>query len=545
MANEQEKKPQTLVISNFTGSLTRVLNGDLNSGLAKFRTSWGYNPFTKPQNLTWNVEPFQITDAALTGLVLAGKVKPVIDGQQMYIITDTAKLILIDFSGTTFTVTLVATLTAGTPTFEFGADLEFYNGKIYISNDKGVTSIDFDGMNEAQVGTWDAQHYLQDTYHALESFIGKLFVGNTTNSSGTTTNIGTIDTTNTITNYNTLSPALPTDSFVKDMDITSDFIYLVISASYIAPEPIAPGNDILNASAGDSFRFQWNGTDAGVTSGITLPNFGITSLINFGDTDYSFMYDSIGVALYSGGRKILSLPDAKSPAPGATQSSGNQIVWSAPEVDRQIDPPGQTSLNSMYFFGQLDAETPVAFWRMLRQLSNLTNGSVNQVPFMQYFTNQYVVVNPDGTLTQFFPYIFYSRQTFNGGSPENQLWVFTYATGGETALAPVKGIYETQTQLFSKRISISQVRVYTEPTIAGNGFQLDLIGTDGHVLDSGTFNYIYGDVLDPQTNVKEVDRINFNPTSPAGYGIGIRITNTGSTNMTIKKIEVDVSEQGK
>ena len=44
---------ETIEITNFQGRLTRILNGELNSGFAKFTTSFGYDPFSKPMNLTW------------------------------------------------------------------------------------------------------------------------------------------------------------------------------------------------------------------------------------------------------------------------------------------------------------------------------------------------------------------------------------------------------------------------------------------------------------------------------------------------------------
>jgi hypothetical protein len=100
-------------------------------------------------------------------------------------------------------------------------------------------------------------------------------------------------------------------------------------------------------------------------------------------------------------------------------------------------------------------------------------------------------------------------------------------------------VYETQTQLFSKRVALSQIRVYCEPVVAGNAFQLDVIDVDGNPVQNGTFTYTYGDPADKN------ERINFNPGNKTMYGLGIRVTNTGSTNMTIKKIEIDYSEEGK
>lgn len=536
---QPETQPKTIVINNFIGALTRSLTGDLNSGLAKFYSSWGYNPFAKPGNLTWNAQPQDYIDP-INGLVVDGKVRFENGVQYVYAITNTGHFIKINYNGT---VTDLHTLTTGSPTFDFGGSLYFYNGHVWITNDKGLSRIDFDGTNETQVGTWDSSHFIQDTYHPLVEFQGKLLVGNTTD--GTTTNFGTVDTTNLIVNYNTLSPALPTGIYIHDMDITSDFSYLTISGSSIPQEDFTPGNDIGNSYAGDSFVFRWNGSDVGITSGISLPNFGITALNNFGQAEYSFMYDSIGVGLYDGGQKIITLQDNKSPLPNATASTGNIITWMAPEVERQLDPTGRTSLNSIYFYGQLDEQSPKGLWRMLRQQSDLTNGSVNEVPFMAFVTNQYVVVESDGSLTQQFPIQFYSRQEFTTGTPTNEFFAFTYGVGVDLGLSVVSGVYETQTQLFPKRIGVGQIRVYCEPTVTGNSFQFEVIGVDGIPLDNGTTTYTFGDILDPQTNAPEVTRINLNLDTATTFGFAIRITNLGTVNMTITKIEVDYDLKGK
>src|SRR3990167_11522603 len=63
---------KTIPITNFGGRLTRILNGDLNSGFAKFAPSFGYDPFIKPMNLTWLETPTSI--AGIVSLPQAGKV---------------------------------------------------------------------------------------------------------------------------------------------------------------------------------------------------------------------------------------------------------------------------------------------------------------------------------------------------------------------------------------------------------------------------------------------------------------------------------------
>ena len=131
----------------------------------------------------------------------------------------------------------------------------------------------------------------------------------------------------------------------------------------------------------------------------------------------------------------------------------------------------------------------------------------------------------------------------NNSATQNFLLSFLTTPSGSGT--PQAGVYETQTQLFSKRIQIPQIRVYTEPTVTGNGFQLDLIGSDGNIISNGTFTYTFVAGSDVNTLQGALTRINFNPNIDAGYAVGVRITNTGTTNMTIKKVEIDWDQEGK
>ena len=67
----------TLELTNFHGSMTWYINGDVNSGLANEVESFGYDPFAKPGSLTWAEEVEQIdpSGSVITDLVLAGKTR--------------------------------------------------------------------------------------------------------------------------------------------------------------------------------------------------------------------------------------------------------------------------------------------------------------------------------------------------------------------------------------------------------------------------------------------------------------------------------------
>ena len=106
------------------------------------------------------------------------------------------------------------------------------------------------------------------------------------------------------------------------------------------------------------------------------------------------------------------------------------------------------------------------------------------------------------------------------------------------------GVYETQTQLFSKKSEIKEVRVYTEPLAGGNDFVVDLIGSGGSVMAGGSqrFQVATGSVA------TGTDMVHFNPAMAPTYALGVRITNssvTGVANWTANKVEVDYMEGGR
>ncbi len=538
---------QTLVITNFSGRLTRVLNGDLNSGFAKYDTSWGYNPFFKPGNLTWFKTPTDIS-AIITdsSLVLAAKSRWESGTYITYAISDTGKLWKITTTASGSSGTNPATLSAGSPTFAYGADLDFYNGKIWITNDKGVSRIDFDGTNETAVGTWDTSHFVQNTYHPLQTFGANLYVGNSTD--GTNPNIAEIGTSNTVLAYSKLSPAFPVGVYVRDLDITPDYTYLVISNSRIPVEATAPVNDTANGASSDSDILMWNGSDTGATTGTSLPSFGITALNTFGGSKYAFMYDAFGASLYDGTKKKLSLRNCKSPYPNATFSSGNFISWMVPENIFNLDSDSTTIKSSLFYYGSLDDEVGLGLWRPFQ--GTAAGGSqIYQTPMNMLVTNRYISQSSGGTnqVDSNGTHMF-SFSTYNGSATTKKLNTFDIAPpdnapggwGGAVA-----GVYETQNQLFSKKQAITQMRVYTEPTVSGNGFQIDLIGSGGKKVANSQMTYTFASGTSETALQGALERINFNPAVDSFYSLGLRITNTGSNNMCIRKVELDIDDSGR
>lgn len=538
---QQTPGTKTLIVTNFSGRLSRILNGDVNSGFAKFTSSFGYDPFSKPMNLTWLETPADIT-GPIANMPLAST------NYGTYIVDQGGKLYTMLSSSTANpnidSVVGIASMLSSN-NYLFGASIEQFgqNKKLFVGNDVRVESINPDGTAATIVGS--QQNYVPNTRRPLRKFAGGLFFGNGPS-------IGKIDTTNTVTSsvftvssaigvqYSQLNPALPSDYYVQDVDVNPTGEYLLITAANQVPERIdAQSFDTVDAIPADSGIFKWNGVDQGITATTLYPSTYIQALHTFLDKNFIFGTDTFGAAVTNNLDKLLTLPNNKPPLPNSTAANGNFITFLTPEV------VGNARYASLYYFGALDQENPVGLYRMLRYATTQSNGFIFQTPLNVLVNTFYKSINTAGTAISTLGYgkhYLGIASTNNSGNQYKLLRFLVTPTGSGT---PQAGVYETQTQLFSKRIGIAQIRVYTEPTVTGNAFQIDLVGSDGNVMDNCTFNYTYGSVLDPVSNSYSVERINFNPGSKTTFALGIRVTNTGTTNMTIKKIEIDYSEEGK
>ena len=110
-------------------------------------------------------------------------------------------------------------------------------------------------------------------------------------------------------------------------------------------------------------------------------------------------------------------------------------------------------------------------------------------------------------------------------------------TGLGTAIA---GVYETENELFSKKIKVGEIRFYCDPLVTNNSFTVDLIGSDGTSISGSNKTFTVG------TNLTAGDDIAFySPQIEPTYSLGVRITNAGSANMIFNKIEIDYSYGGK
>lgn len=528
---------ETKVITNFGGRLTRYENGDLDSGFAKYGTTFGNDPFSNPGNLTWQETATQIDVAGsvITDLIMDGKERVEAGISYVYAIGHTGRVYKIQvndpasFNPNYDNPVLLTTITSGSPTFTRGGSIDFFGSteRIYIGHDKGVTRLNFDGTSETVVGLLAS--WVQTVPRPLRQFIGKLYIGNGSN-------IAEIDSTATVTSYTKLSPGFPDNTQVRDLDVATDGNYLQAVVTRLAlPDLTATTQDTTLTSNSESYIFGWNGTDTGYTFFNTFPSFSLNANTMFGNNQYTFGYDLAGAAVFNPIDKILSPVLSQAPLPNSIGSNGNLIGWGTSEFYN-----GFTRMAS-FIYGPLDSEIGIGWWRQFAQSATGTETDVIRVPFQLLVSNLGLASVTNG----------YSGGLFGSGkayfsaletsvAPTTKYKFYKWFPVSTTTGTSMGGVYETQTEQFSKKRAVKAVRVYGDPWVANNSFKVELIGSGGTVITNSNKTFTAA------TNLTVGDDFAwYNPAMENTYAIGLRVTNLGSTNHVITKVEIDHAEGGK
>lgn len=521
---------QTIIINNFSGRLTRYTDGDMNSGYVKYETSHSYDVISTPSSLSFMDLPVPLSTNGIDDLILAGKERK--EGQILYVyaVSNNGKVYKIqvnnpnDSNPDYDTAVVLTTITIGTPTFRHGASIEFYEDKIFIGHDVGVTRINFDGTAETQVGT----SWTPDVPRPVKQFVGNLYYGNDNN-------IAEINSALVVNTYARLSPAFPDDYQIQDLDVTSDGVYLVMVVAQVAMNDILLSDPDYNAiESSNSTLSYWNGADIGTTTVISLPSVNMTAYKTFGQSQYSFGYDVFGAGLFNPSEKVLTLPQMQSPFFNAKSSIGSAVMWAVPEYinDRLF--------SAIHYFGQLDQEMPSGHYRpALVNVPLLSDSNSLKIPFMLPVSNNIYGASFNGYPKNIFGVgkIYFSAIENSGNSNQYTFYMLHLFTNGLNNAAA--GVYETQNQLFSKRQVVKQVRVYLDPITVDQGFQMDIIGIDGSIIYSQIISIAAETITLGETMGQ------FDPVMAPTASIGIRISNLGSETPNIHKIELDIVPEGK
>lgn len=535
---------KTLVIDNFTGRLTRKNEGDINSGYAKYSTTFGNNPFSNPGNLTWLGFPVAVDSAkiVLTDLIMAMKSRIESGVTYVYAIGHTGRLYKIQVNNPTTNVpsynnpVLLTTLTSNSPTFKYGSSIQFYGAteKIFIGHDIGVTKVNFDGSGETFVGV--AGSYTANVPRPSSQFVGKLYFGNGSN-------LVEIDSTETVISYSKLSPAFPAGTYTRDLDTSSDGVYLETIVSRVnSPDRTSIAQDTTPVASTDAYKFLWNGTDIGYTSFETYTGYSISSNISFGQNHYTMGYDMGGGAIYSGDQKLASLPNTIAPNFGAMFSIGNIMGFVAPDFNTET-----RALNgSIFMYGQYDQEIPTGLYRIMRsngdQVWNPGTTDIISMPACVIASNllygSSLVANANKSLGHALLY-FSSLELDSVGSPSYRLYSIEFFPASSLENLPAEGVYETQNQLFSKKVRVTEARFYVDPLLDLTTFNIKLIGSGG-TIPGTEIDFVVG------TNAAiGQDWVKYTPQMAPTYTLGVRISNNNlNANFTVNKVEIDYVEAG-
>lgn len=530
----------TKLLDNFTSRLTRNNTGQIDSGLAKYSTTYGTDPFSSLNDLTWLEAPVQIdaAGAVITDLIMAQRTRLENGITYVYSIGHTGRLYKIQSNDpTTYNPNydnpvLLTTLTINTPTFKYGSSIQFYGAteKLYIGHDKGVTSVNFDGSGEAFIGVLGS--WTQNVPRPSVNFQGVSYWGNGTN-------LTAIDTTATVTTYAKLSPAFPTGTYVRDTDVSPDGNYAQIVVSRIPQADMTSAVQDTNAlSSADSYRFLWNGTDLGYTSFESYNAYSLNSNITFGPYSYTMGYDLGGAAVYTEGSKVISLPNSLSPNFGAMFSTGNMMGFGAPETATS------TLQGSILIYGEYDFEVPKGLYRFLRISAGSPQTDIIQMPVCTIVSNLFYGSSSagySGNQVGSAKLYFSTLETSATPTTKYKLYKFTTVpTGLGTA---IQGVYETQNEtafklfrsILKSNLRVFEVRVFTQPLVTNNSFKFDLIAVDGSVISGTSKTFTVG------TNCAVGDvEVRFTPQMDWVPSLAVRITNLGTKNWVCSKIEIDV-----
>ncbi len=534
----------TKIIDNFSGRMTRINYGDLNSGLTKYSVSTGYLPFQYPEQLYWAEQPTQIdpNGAVITDLIMDGQERVESGTSYLYAIGHTGRLYKIQvndpasFNPNYDNPVLLATLTINSPTFTRGASMDFFGAteKIYIGHDVGVTSINFDGTGEAFVGILGS--WVQNVPRILREFVGKLYIGNGNN-------LAEIDSTATVTTYTKLTPSFPVGTQVRDLDQSSDGNYLFSVVTRLAlPDLTSTVQDTTLITNAESYVFKWNGTDQGYTAFDSYPSFSLNGNIMFGDSEYVFGYDVAGACVFNPTRKILSNILAQAPLPNAIGSNGGFVAWAVPEFYQGF------LRVSHFLYGFLDDEVPNGWYRQISMSAQGGETDILKVPFSKLVSNFLLSTVTSGYangLVSSGKLYFSTLETSPAPTTKYKLYKWSPVPIGLGTAA--QGVYETQSvdsfKLFrsnvNKKFKVTNVRMYTAPLVAGNSFKIDLIGSDGNPMSGGTQTFTVG------TNVTAgQDYVWYTPQTAPTHSLALRISNLGAVNWIGVKCELDYEEAG-
>ena len=142
----------------------------------------------------------------------------------------------------------------------------------------------------------------------------------------------------------------------------------------------------------------------------------------------------------------------------------------------------------------LDNEVTIGWWRQFAQGAQGSQTDVIRIPFSLLVSNFGIGASTNGYTGGVFgrgKLYFSTLEVSSTPTTAYKLykWNIVSSSSGTFGAA----VYETQTQLFSKKQAIKEVRIYGEPWVANNSFTIALIGSDGSAITNSSKTFATSD----------------------------------------------------
>ncbi len=187
--------------------------------------------------------------------------------------------------------------------------------------------------------------------------------------------------------------------------------------------------------------------------------------------------------------------------------------------------------HDIMFFDASGDETDVIQTPFLLPVSNIGFGSSSN----GYAGSQY------GTSKMYIS----SLETSAGTTvPKLYKWRAALSPLDTSTTAVIEPFYQTQSQIFSKKVQIKEVRVYSQPWVADNSFSISLIGSSGQPITNGTKTFTSQNTDASAPMYIGSDYAWWTPEIAPTYTVGLLLINLGEANHVITKIEIDYAQGG-
>lgn len=535
------QKIKTLVIDNFAGEITPDLIGSLNSGLCPislntsgkaptgnpYQTkglqflegfqSFGGNTFVDPVLHTFKygaiASPSSVAPApVIYGVGMEGHFYQILAANPSTPAPDADSVV--KFANTIGDV------------LHWGGGIFYDAGQniVVVGTDSGVYWSSSSALSNPSSATWTAvtgSGFTGSMPRPMCQFLGTLYVGDSNKLVSLSSNYSAI------VSSNVLSPGLPAGYTIRNLEVSADGTYLVITATQqvaIADFEIDLGQQAVY-SARDSIVLYWNGTDNGYTSLQFFKGMNIVSLKSSASQTVMFAKDSRGFGIFdTSGNRLASIDDLNT-INGINFTPYPPLLFSVDVMGKMFY--FQFQMGTSLDIYQFDSETNKLY--SLAQSTIPSNGSVVGGCCIASVHALGVISGSWQEVTRFKLYFFFKNLT---GPAYSAFYLHLQNYGGT-----IGGAYTTQYQEFGRKIRPVQLRIYTVPTVTGNSFAVRLFDLALNSLINKTYTFAAG--TDSTKAQGAMTKIGFSVACKPVSSVAFSIVPIASTPFFVEKAEID------